>query len=410
MNWGPVTQTGGERRLNVAVTRARREMMVFCSFFPEEMTAGGKTLSRQAELVQRFLKLAVNGPKVSGDLGIGVSRSRHIENLASKLRERGYRVHTQLGLSKLRVDVAVSRPDHDEWELAILVDDPSWAERGSAFQRDILPKQVLPGLGWRKVLRVWLPAWVNEPDAIIEEIEQFFTKVDEDVPETLDGHLETALESSRAEFEKFREQAEESASQEPAVARLDMTFEPFEIGEVGTIGWLDEAKKSRKAKDRVVSLLTSIVEAEGPVELDRLARLACNCLGLTRVPVERLTAMKKLVSATSRKKDKIGIFCWPSSKNSDKWDGYRTSHESDGRERKIQEISVREFGNALVDTVDRATAIGYEDAMKEVARIFGFKTLTAKTAEVVELAFKAAIDAGRVKRSDSNELRLSSGA
>ena len=406
LNWGPVTQTGGERRLNVAVTRARREMMVFCSFLPEEMTAGGKTLSRQAELVQRFLKLAVNGPKVSGDLGIGVSRSRHIDNLAATLRERGYRVQTQLGLSKLRVDVAVSRADHDEWELAILVDDPSWAERGSAFQRDILPKQVLPGLGWRKVLRVWLPAWVNEPDAIIEDIEQFFTKSDEEVVETHDEHLEAALESSRVEFEKFREQNDESSSPETAVARLDMPFEPFEVVEIGSIGWLDEAGKSRKAKERVVSLLTSIIETEGPIELERLARLACNCLGLSRVPVERLATMKKLVPATSRKKDKIGTFCWPSDKDPEDWEGYRTSHDSDGRERKIQEISVREFGNALVDTVDRATAIDLDDAMKEVARIFGFKALTAKTAEVVEVAFKVAISDGRVKQSDSNELRL----
>ena len=406
LNWGPVTQTGGERRLNVAVTRARREMMVFCSFFPEEMTAGGKTLSRQAELVQRFLKLAVNGPKVSGDIGIGVSRSRHIENLAATLRDRGYRVQTQLGLSKLRVDVAVSRPDHDEWELAILVDDPSWAERGSAFQRDILPRQVLPGLGWRKVLRVWLPAWVNEPDAVIGEIEQFFATADEITTEVADDHLESALEGSRAEFEKFREQAAESASLEPESVRLDTPFEPFEISQVGKIDWLDEASKSRKAKERVVALLTSIVEAEGPIELDRLARLACNCLGLTRVPAERLNAMKKLAPATMRKKDKVGTFCWPSSKDSEKWEAYRTSHESDGRDRKINEISVREFGNALVDTVDRATAISYDDAMKEVARIFGFKALTAKTSEVIEVAFKSAIETGRVKQSKDGELRL----
>lgn len=406
LNWGPVTQTGGERRLNVAVTRARREMMVFCSFFPEEMTAGGKTLSRQAELVQRFLKLAVNGPKVSGDLGVGVPRSRHIENLAATLRDRGYRVQTQLGLSKLRVDVAVSRPDHDEWELAILVDDPSWAERGSAFQRDILPKQVLPGLGWRKVLRVWLPAWVSEPDSILEDVENFFANVDQETPELQEEHLESALDSSREEFEQFRMQAAGSTVQVQVVESLDSPFEQFEITEVGSIAWLEEASKSRKAKERVAALLTSIIEAEGPVELDRLARFACNCLGLTRVPVERLSAMKKLVPATLRKKDKIGTFCWPSSKNSDIWDGYRTSHESDSRDRKVEEISVREIGNALVDTVDRATAIGYDDAMKEVARIFGFKALTAKTSEVVEVAFKAAIDAGRVKQSKDGELRL----
>jgi len=116
--------------------------------------------------------------------------------------------------------------------------------------------------------------------------------------------------------------------------------------------------------------------------------------------------MKKLAPATMRKKDKVGTFCWPSSKDSEKWEAYRTSHESDGRDRKINEISVREFGNALVDTVDRATAISYDDAMKEVARIFGFKALTAKTSEVIEVAFKSAIETGRVKQSKDGELRL----
>jgi hypothetical protein len=115
--------------------------------------------------------------------------------------------------------------------------------------------------------------------------------------------------------------------------------------------------------------------------------------------------MKKLVPAPVRKKDKIGTFCWPASKDPEKWDAYRTSHDSDSRDRKVNEICVREYGNALVDTVDRATAIAFDDATREVARIFGFKALTAKTAEVVELALKVAIDGGRVRRSDGGELR-----
>lgn len=67
----------------------------------------------------------------------------HIEAVSQELRDRGYRVQSQLGLSALRVDLAVRRKDSASWELAIMVDDVCWADRGSAFQREILPRQVL---------------------------------------------------------------------------------------------------------------------------------------------------------------------------------------------------------------------------------------------------------------------------
>lgn len=406
MNWGPVTQTGGERRLNVAVTRARKEMMVFCSFHPEEMTTGGKTLSRQADLVQRFLKLAINGPKISGDLGIGVSRSRHIDNLASALRGRGYRVQTQLGLSKLRIDIAVSRPDRDEWELAILTDDPAWATRGSAFQRDILPKQVLPGLGWKRVLRVWLPSWVNEPQPILEEIDQFFNTIDEQVEEVEKDLLGDLLIEQATDFQEAqRTKQQEQDESGPHKAFNHQPFAPYEVQEIGSAAWLSDASKSRKAKDRIVTLMHKIIDAEGPIEIDRLAKLACNCLGFSRIPADRLASMKRLVPATLRKKDKIGVFCWRSDQDSEMWMRYRISLDAESKSRKIEEISVREFGNALVDTIERVHTIGYDDAKREVAKLFGFRSLTAKTETIVDVAFKETIKLGRVLCKD-DELSL----
>ena len=39
LNFGPLSQVGGERRLNVAVTRARRQVVLFASFDPEHLRA-----------------------------------------------------------------------------------------------------------------------------------------------------------------------------------------------------------------------------------------------------------------------------------------------------------------------------------------------------------------------------------
>ena len=78
----------------------------------------------------------------------------------------------------MRVDIAVRRPDADAWEVAILADGPTWAERGTAYQREVLPMRVLEGLGWQKVIRVWLPAWLEERETILTEIENAFTESD----------------------------------------------------------------------------------------------------------------------------------------------------------------------------------------------------------------------------------------
>jgi phage head maturation protease len=66
---------------------------------------------------------------------------------------------------------------------------------------------------------------------------------------------------------------------------------------------------------------------------------------------------------------------------------------------------VREFGNALVDTIERVHSIEYEEGKREVAKIFGFKSLTAKTDSVVDAAFKETIASGRVVR-EGNDLRI----
>lgn len=399
LNWGPVTQPKGDRRLNVAVTRARFEMLVFCSFRPDEMISGRnkEELSIEAQRVHSFLQIAHDGPARLRNLAIGTQASRQIEAIAESIRDRGYRVRVQEGLSQLRVDLAVSRKDRDHSELAILVDDCAWRDRGSAFQREVLPRQVLPGLGWKKVMRIWLPAWVNERDAVLAEIDHFFGQLQANA-------LEPATEDSgddllKEALDQYGTQTV-SALDEPQVVSRHFPFQPYVPTVVGSPDWLDDASKSRSAQTKLLALIQEIIDKESPIEIIRLGRFVGNSLGLSRVTTERIETIRRYVPKEQRVKDAVGEFCWARDMDPEQWTNFRTSLDSAERDRKVEEICAREIGNALFDLVERVHNVPTDDAIRELANIFGFKAVTEKTSDALKRAIKVSLEKGRVQLVD----------
>ena len=396
LNWGPVTAIGGDRRLNVAVTRAQNEMIVFASFLPDEMKTGGKTLSPNALMVYNFLRLAYEGTKKAGDLGISVKSSQQIERIASSLRALGYETQTQLGLSALRVDIAARKPGSSDWELAIMVDDTCWAERGSAFQRELLPKQVLPALGWKKVMRIWLPAWLNNPDEVLAEIEAFFSGqlIEESEPEI--DLTPPATQQAMPITENVRT---DSASVAGALSgSLFEAFTPFNARPIDNQGLIDEAFVNKNALASITKLINAILAAEAPIQSDRFAKIVCNSLGYSRVVPDRISQVLSLVPKKQIKKDLLGLFVWNSTDDPQNWLKYRTSLGESSRTH--DEISSQEYANALIDIVQRAHSFGYEDAIKAVAEIFGFKRVTAAARTSIEVSFKKAIKDKRIQLID----------
>ncbi|RIJ60349.1 DUF3320 domain-containing protein [Clavibacter phaseoli] len=168
LNFGPLTNFGGERRLNVAVTRARRQVILFCSFDPSDLRAE-ETTSRGIRDLRAYLEVAARGAAASyGSTREATTTDRHREDVAEALRRRGAEVGTDVGLSDFKVDLAVAsatRPD--EPVLAVLLDGPGWAARRTVADRDALPLEVLASLmKWPAVQRVWLPEWLSDPEAV----------------------------------------------------------------------------------------------------------------------------------------------------------------------------------------------------------------------------------------------------
>ncbi|MBA4063659.1 MAG: hypothetical protein C0501_08095 [Isosphaera sp.] len=163
MRFGPLNRAGGERRLNVAVTRARWAMTVVSS-----MTAADIDLSRTgsegAKLLKAFLDYAERGPVALAESGGEPARggSPFEDEVGDELARRGLTVHRRVGCGGYRIDLAVSDPGQGgRYLLGVECDGETYRSAATARDRDRLRREVLEGLGWRLV-RVWSADWARD--------------------------------------------------------------------------------------------------------------------------------------------------------------------------------------------------------------------------------------------------------
>ncbi len=164
LNFGPLNRAGGWRRLNVAASRAREEMLVFSSLSPNQIDAE-KTSSRGASDLKRFLEFAEQGgaPASRGEeRGGGIGRF-----IARELARHGYDCRFNVGASKFKADVAIVDPrDKTRFLLAVLTDyDPTM----SAKERYLVREEALRRAGWA-VTRVSSVEFYMSPTREVERL------------------------------------------------------------------------------------------------------------------------------------------------------------------------------------------------------------------------------------------------
>ncbi len=192
LNFGPLSQVGGERRLNVAITRARRQVILFASFDPKDIDLTRTSAVGTAHL-RAYCELAAEGASRLGDLDPTRpgTRERVRDEVATALRERGFDVRTGYGLSDFTVDVAVRAPGSDRWQVAVLLDSPRWAARPTVADRDGAPELLRTIMGWPEVVRCWLPSWLHNRAELLDRVAAAVTRA-QPVPPPADADAEAA--------------------------------------------------------------------------------------------------------------------------------------------------------------------------------------------------------------------------
>lgn len=171
MNFGPVNQRGGHRRLNVAVTRARREMVVFASFDPSNIQTTPRSAQGLKDL-KAFMEYAKVGYAALDydEMPLTEERTTVNRQIAERLSEKGYQADINIGTSDFRIDVAVRNPDcPEEYLLGIIFDDDAKALADTVKDRVILQKEVLGRMGW-DILNLWLMDWWEDRETQIQRI------------------------------------------------------------------------------------------------------------------------------------------------------------------------------------------------------------------------------------------------
>jgi lambda repressor-like predicted transcriptional regulator len=454
LNFGPLNRVGGERRLNVAVTRARRQIMVFSSFEPSDMRTED-TSSIGVKHLRTYLDMAAHGPSVlPGDPRRRTTPDRHRDQIALELQKRGLTVRTNVGLSDFTLDLVLADPSAPDQPLvAVLLDGPTWANRLTARDRDALPQEVLAGvLGWPAVERVWLPTWLADPDEVVDRLVDAVqgahrnassegTEVQPTLsPETPDGcetdssdlqpaepdllesdlirsqssppmTIDSPSRSSHQPTSGYEQlyapkssepnQAFRTAPAAPAPANGDIAwspraevFVPWTVRPLGAVDVLDSLP-FRWAAERVTAAILEVVTAEGPIHTERLARLVANSFGLNRVVGSRKSAILAHLPQTLRT-DSAEPVIWPTERNPDHWTGFRRS-ASEKNDRPIEHIALREIGNAMVASVKEAAGFHRDELHREVLQVFGMRRRTASVLERLDTALELAIRSRRLQ-------------
>jgi hypothetical protein len=430
MNFGPLNRIGGERRWNVLVTRARQEVVLVSSIAPEDIKLERvSSLAKGVAHMRAYLAMAQDGIERSHEMQIGPVEpvDLHRDQVAERLRKMGLHVEVGVGLSTFRVDIAVAHPDSpNERLVAILLDGPGYAARPTVQDRDGLPAAVLHDLmGWPRVVRVWLPQWINEEDRVLAEIRAaveearpqpvphaapLAARVDQadHAAKALSGERSRSAESSHGPIElRHTAPIAPTASTEPVALRShapvtrdpeDMDFKPYSGGPA--LGQKEDidAKASGVVRARILQAIQEVLVVEAPIESTRLAKLVARRFGLLRAREDRIQVIIDQVPRQLVRCSDFGDFVWPTGIQPDSWRCFRRPIDGDAPRDFMKEIPPEEVRNALCYAAVKGLGLSEDGAIDEIARVFGIGRVSQQMRTRMIGILEWSISTGRLQR------------
>lgn len=435
MNFGPLNRDGGERRLNVAVTRARHELRVFSSLRGDQMDLS-RTKAIGVRDLKHFLEFAERGPRALAEAHRGSQgdfESPFEVAVAAALQRKGWRVHTQIGASSFRIDLGVVHPDFEGRYLAgIECDGATYHRSATARDRDKLREHVLRGLGW-EIVRIWSTDWWVNPGGTLErvhatlnmlleqdrqrrEAERLATEVtdasgpdvEEPVPDAgvvdeAAAAIARAAGRSSSTTPLDSQPVQEPAA--PAYARAvavdsDETALPlgqderrrFEVSQPAAVvpeGAISASQFYESAYDSVlVPMIEHVVQLEGPVLDAVLARRIARVHGFQRTGSriqERVEQLARQRFATTEEPD--GTFYWPASASPGSDVAFRWPADEEST-RSVFEICAQELLSLARSIV--ASGKPSEAAVIQLAREVGLQQLRAASRARLESVIQLA--------------------
>jgi len=410
LNFGPLNRDGGWRRLNVAVTRARHEMMIFSTLRPEQIDLN-KTRSDGLAGLKAFLEFADKGIRALPDPDKKKAFSQGaVEVMAKEIHKLGYTVNTNVGCSGYRVDIGVIHPEKpDLYALGILCDSMNYYNGGTAVDRNGTQESVLRGLGWR-ICRTWILDWWDNPEKELGRIHALIEsavkgnaeaenepRADTNAPAMpLEPEKPSVGRTAFVTFEKMEDDAAGKTLKQYSTAQLA----PVQ-GHQGDSDYFADNESTYIIKKQI----SSVLEAEAPISRELLCKRVLEAWGISRAGARISRRFDLLVSTMWLKCTKLGdaIFYWEDGIDSAQYDDFRVPSTDDRTRRSFENIPPEEIASAAKHILGQQIGLLREDLEREISRLFGFARCTEAMQKCIragiEIAIKrqwATIDGNRV--------------
>lgn len=389
MNFGPLNHKGGERRLNVAVTRAKHNVKLVSSILSTDIDLE-RTNADGVKLLRSYLEYAQQGVD---SLIKKEEYNPHFVELDSPFEEavydyltaRGYQVQTQVGCSGYRIDMAVKHPSlKGKFAIGIECDGATYHSSRTARERDRLRQTVLEDMGWT-IYRIWSTDWIKSPDSQGAKLE----------------------EAIRASFEKHTSAISCSSEKQPVGSDIVIQREPknvldlplfkpvqpelslMETANYRCYGFVnyEEAKLDPKWKQKNCGIAISrIIEIEQPIHINLLAKRLFPLYGRQKLT----SAFRDVVEGELRKLPKscrirqVGDFLQFAN-----FSELKVRVPVHGAERReVEYIPIPEIELAFVKIAQKTYGITKAELFKIAGQQFGFERQGDKIKDVFERAYK----------------------
>ena len=376
MNFGPLNKAGGERRLNVLVTRARYKVKIFTSILGDDIDLS-KTQSIGAAMLKNYLDYVRAGGSARALVGKGAaggeSESPFEVAVARALEMNGRDVERQVGVSGYRIDLAVKSKDlSGKYMLGIECDGAQYHSSRTARDRDRLRQEVLESLGWT-IHRVWSTDWYRDPSKELERIEQALAPLDgkESKSEIEQG---TRLPPDIGEYIELDDEPKEPVGKTARTYEQPSSNEviPYRLLKVVTIGYQDEFYHA--STRTVTDILERVVAIEGPIHKREAAKRVAEHWGFT-YPGARVQERIDTVLRTQKQSLSIrreGDFLWPSDMETPPI----RSRDYFGVPNDIELIAPEELQEAIKYVLVKEFCVPNDMLISRAANLLGFKRTT----------------------------------
>lgn len=408
LNFGPINREGGWRRLNVAVSRARYEMKVFSTLKSDQINLN-RTSAEGVAGLKAFLAYAEKGKQVLPARAVEAKQQHagfeHL--LAAEIRNSGYEVHTHIGCSDYKIDIAiVDRRDPDRYILGLLTDGRNYYNANTSKDREIVQMDVLAMLGWN-IHKVWSTEWWEHPERVKNGILEAIANAEAN-PQPLTHSMEVKesihLSDDINTFSKATQEPVEieaplaSGNTSNDIQSVKIVYEICQLPIVSSIS--SEDFLSPVHRELIRSQLLQVLEVESPISKNLLCKRVLAAWGISRMGSRLNTHFESLFDNAGLKSIKNGSnhYFWKPNHEPATYSIFRITVDDAGK-RDADDLPPDEVANAVKEVLKNQVSLLHPDLIRETAKLFGFARVGGNIENAMTLGIAKAIEKGFAKWS-----------